>query len=309
MTRKAENSLSVPPIKFEDVSVPADQSSPEGMQVVFGDKSDRYAAIYTPDIEYVRYGDHPLKIQLIQPRGSQGPYPLLVFIQGSAWRPQNLYMNIPQLADFAHRGYVVASVEYRPSQEAIFPAQLQDVKTAIRYLKTNAGKYNLDPARVAVWGNSSGGHLAVMVGVSEGVEEFNTPDYPTESSLVKAVVDFFGPTDLTQMSKFPSIMDHDAADSPESMLIGGPIQENIKKAARTNPINYISGRKALPPFLIMHGDRDELVPFNQSVLLYEALKADRQDVTFYKVKGAGHGDGFWTPEVLEIVHKFLAAHV
>ena len=290
-------------------AVPPDQSNPDGMQVVFGDKRDRYPATYTPDIEYVRRGERGLKIQLLQPRGASGPYPLLVYVQGSAWQSQNLYMNIPQLAGFARRGYVVASVEYRPSSVAVFPAQLQDVKAAIRYLKTNATKYNLDPQRVAVWGDSSGGHMAAMVGVSEGVAEFNTPEYSAESSRVKAVVDFYGPTDIIQMSKFPSIMDHDAADSPESMLVGGPLQENSGKAAQANPINYISGRKTLPPFLIMHGDRDELVPFNQSILLYEALLADRQDVTFYKVKGAGHGTGFWTEEVLEIVSKFLAAHV
>lgn len=297
------------PSRFLDVKVPADAASPDGMQVIFGDKGNRYPATYTPDIEYVRRGEKSLKIQLLQPRGLGGPFPLLVFVQGSAWRDQNLYMNLPQLADFAHRGYVVASVEYRPSHEAIFPAQLQDVKTAIRFLRSNATKYNLDLDRVAVWGDSSGGHTAAMVGVSEGVEAFNTPDYPGESCGVKAVVDFYGPTDLVQMSKYPSVMDHDAVDSPESALVGGPLQENQEKAAQANPINYISRQKSLPPFLIMHGDRDELVPFNQSVLLYEALRADRQEATFYKVKGAGHGTGFWTAEVLEIVHKFLAAHV
>ena len=288
--------------------VPADLTSPEGMQVVFGDKSDRYPAAYTPDIEYARYGDRALRIQLLQPR-AKGPFPLLVYVQGSAWRPQNLYMALPQLADFAHRGFVVASVEYRPTLEAIFPAQIQDVKAAIRFLKSNAARFNLDPVRVAVWGDSSGGHMAVMTGVSEGVAEFDTPDYPDQSSGVRTVVDFYSPTDLLQMSKYPSKVDHDHASSPESFLVGGPLQENPEKAAQANPITYISKERPLPPFLIMHGDQDATVPFNQSVLLYEALKAAGQDATFYKVKGAGHGDGFWTPEILDIVHQFLLAYV
>jgi acetyl esterase/lipase len=204
---------------------------------------------------------------------------------------------------------VVASVEYRHTLEAIFPAQIQDVKAAIRFLKVNAASYKINPARVAVWGDSSGGHLAVMTGVSEGVTQFDTPDNAGQSSRVQAVVDFYGPSDLLQMSKFPSTIDHDAPGSPESSLVGGPLQQNRGKAAQANPIAYIPKEKALPPFLIMHGDQDAIVPFNQSVLLYEALKKAGLNAIFYKVKGAGHGDGFWTPEILDIVHKFLLAYL
>ncbi|MUG69347.1 alpha/beta hydrolase [Paenibacillus validus] len=301
--------MSAPKIKFRDMHVPADQESPEGMQIVYGDQNDGYACVYLPDIEYAQYEDRSLKINIVMPSRAKGPYPLLVYVQGSGWLPQSLYMAIPQLSDFAHHGYVVASVEYRHSLEATFPAQIQDVKTAIRYLRANADKYQIDPARVAVWGDSSGGHLSALVGVSEGFAEFESDLYTEQSSGVKAVVDFYGPTDLLQMNKYPSKVDHDAGDSPESLLIGGPIQEHPDKVSRANPITYISREKALPPFLIMHGDQDELVPFNQSVLLYEALKEAGQDVTFYKVKGAGHGSRFWTPDVLEIVRKFLTAYV
>jgi acetyl esterase/lipase len=309
MNPKRKNRLTAPPLKFQDVPIPPDLTGPEGMQVIFGDKSESYSAVYLPDIEYARYGDRTLKLNLLQPKNAKGPHPLLVYIQGSGWLPQSLYQNIPQLADFAHRGYLVASVEYRHSLEARFPAQIQDVKAAIRFLRANAEKYSLDPERVAVWGDSSGGHLAAMTGVSDGIMEFNTLNYAAESSGVKAVVDFYGPTDLLQMNQFPSKIDHDAANSPESLLVGGPLQENKARATQANPISYISREKPLPPFLIMHGDQDELVPFNQSVLLYQALKEARQDVTFYKVKGAGHGSGFWTLEILEIVHRFLAAYL
>ncbi|MFE4573456.1 alpha/beta hydrolase fold domain-containing protein [Paenibacillus chitinolyticus] len=297
------------PFPSIDVEVPADLSQPEGMQVMFGDQEDRFAAFYYPDIEYVRYGERGMRLNMIRPAYLKGSLPLLIYVQGSGWRKQKLYEAIPQLSEFAHRGYIVASVEYRPSTEAEFPAQIQDVKSAIRYLRANAGRYGVDTARVAIWGDSSGGHMAALTGVSEGAGELLTEFEKDQSTSVKAVVDFYGPSDLLQMSKYPSTIDHDAPDSPGSLLLGGPIQHNKEKAAAANPIRYITKEKKLPPFLIMHGDRDEIVPFNQSVLLYEALRLAGQDVTFYKVKGAGHGPGFWSPEVLRVVRDFLKAHL
>ncbi|MFS0838874.1 alpha/beta hydrolase fold domain-containing protein [Paenibacillus sp. 1P03SA] len=297
------------PFPSRDVEVPADQSHPEGMQVMFGVQEDRYAAFYYPDIEYMRHGERVMRLNMIRPAFRQGPLPLLVYVQGSGWREQKLYEAIPQLSDFAHQGYVVASVEYRPSSEAEFPAQIQDVKSAIRYLRANAGRYGIDTDRVAIWGDSSGGHMASLAGVTGGGQEFLTEFEKDQRVSVKAVVDFYGPCDLLQMSKYPSKIDHDAPGGPASLLMGGPIQNKKEKAAAANPIGYITAEKKLPPFLIMHGDRDEVVPFNQSVLLYEALRQAGQDVTFYKVKGAGHGPGFWTPEVLGVVGDFLRANL
>src|SRR5690242_18291482 len=141
--------------KFKQVPVPRSTESPPGMRVLSAAPDD-YVAEYTPNVEYVRRGDRPLVLQMLQPRGGpprlpgspqpEAPplkRPLVVFVQGSGWGPQNLYSAIPQLSELAHRGYVVASVEYRPSTEAIAPAQIQDVKTAIRYLRANAAKYGI----------------------------------------------------------------------------------------------------------------------------------------------------------------------
>lgn len=307
---KGDLNLEAPEFTFLDVHMPVDQESPVGMQVVFANKEDGYLATYIPDIEFASFAGRALRINLLIPTNGTDPFPIIVFIQGSAWFAQNRHTAIPQLSDFAHRGYVVASVEHRHSLEAEFPAQIQDVKSAIRFLRAHSSTYRIDPERVAIWGDSSGGHLAALVGVSEGGgEEFETDAYPEQSSGVKAVVDFYGPTDFLRMSNFPSRIDHDAASSPESLLIGGPIQQHREKATKANPIAYISKDKTLPPFLIMHGDQDDIVPFNQSVLLYQALIEARQDVTFYKVKGGGHGSRFWTPEVIEIVQNFLDAYV
>jgi len=288
---------------------PVDQTSRIGMKTVFADKDDSYRATYIPDVVYKTVGDRELRLQMLVPAGNNGPYPLIVYIQGSAWMAQNLYAAIPQLSDFAHRGYVVASVEYRHSGEALFPAQLEDVKSAIRFLRANAETYKIDPNRVGVWGDSSGGHLAAMVGTTQGVDRFTSSDNPDQSDAVQAVVDFYGPTDFLRMDDYPSIIVHNAPDSPESRLVGGPIQENPDKVREANPITYITRDKVLPPFLIMHGDADMLVPFNQSVLLYDALKRANQDVTFYKVKGGGHGVNFWTEDVLDIVKDFFDAYL
>ena len=215
------------------------------------------------------------------------------------------------MIDFAEQsGYAVAIVQYRPSTVAKSPAQLVDIKASIRFLRANADRYDIDPERVAIWGTSSGGHMASMVGVTQGIEKFNTDDNSEFSSNVSAVVDFFGPTDFQKMSDYPSIMNHDEPTSPESSVIGGPIQDpaNQAKVDEYNPITYVASDRDIPPFLIMHGDVDPLVPFNQSLILFEALREAEQEADFYKLTGAGHGDRFFTPQTYEIVLDFLATH-
>jgi acetyl esterase/lipase len=211
----------------------------------------------------------------------------------------------------ANHGYAVAAFNYRLSQVAKFPAQIHDCKAAIRWLRAHAPEYRLDAGRIAAWGASAGGHLSAMLGTSGGVAELEGDlGNPKESSRVQAVVDFFGPTDFLQMDAraLPGGQKHDPADSPESQLIGGPIQENKEKTARANPITYVS--KDPPPFLILHGERDPLVPVNQSELLFEALRQAGANVTFHKIAGAGHGGpAFNTPVVRAMVLAFLDQHL
>jgi dipeptidyl aminopeptidase/acylaminoacyl peptidase len=150
-----------------------------------------------------------------------------------------------------------------------------------------------------------------MMGVTSGVSEFEgTGGYSEVSSQVQAVCDWFGPSDFLQMNKAGSSQDHDAADSPESELIGGPIQENKDLVRHTNPITYIASERTLPPFLVIHGDADPLVPFNQSELLVAALESVGSNVTFHRVKGAGHGGpAFETEEIAKMVSDFFARHL
>ena len=200
------------------------------------------------------------------------------------------------------------SINYRLSQHAVFPAQIEDVKAAVRWLRANAETYRLDPNRFAAWGSSAGGHLVAMLGTTGDVAEFEVGENLKVSSQVQAVVDYFGPTDFLQMDaqSLPDGLVHDAPDSPESQLVGGPIQEHKDRVTRANPITYVS--KDDCPFLIIHGDQDKLVPYQQSVLLKDALEEAGVRVTFYRVAGGSHG-WFGDPKVPELTKSFLKKHL
>ena len=266
------------------------------------------------DLEYGRAGGKILHLDLYYPEKSQNLLPLIIWIHGGAWRTGTKNDAVPPLPLTAE-GYAVASVEYRLSQEAVFLAQIYDCKAAVRWLRANAPRYHLDPAKFAAWGASAGGHLAALLGTSGGVAalEGDVNDLK-ESSRVQAVVDWYGPSALLQIGIPDSDIKHNDPGSPESQLIGGAILEHEDKAAQASPVTYILGVTAglhgasdnhteTPPFLIMHGDRDRSVPFNQSELLDAALKKAGADSTFIPVKGVGHG--FSGPEYLPPAREFL----
>jgi acetyl esterase/lipase len=257
-------------------------------------------AVYR-DLPYVTNEHERQKLDLYIPR-AQEKLPLIIRIHGGAWLAGSKEMEGP--GDYVRDGYAVASINYRLSQDAIFPAQIQDCKAAVRFLRANAQKYNLDPNRFAVWGPSAGGHLAALLGTTGDVNEFDIGENLTVSSKVRAVADFFGPTDFLQMEahRLPNGMVHNSPDSPESKLIGGNIQDNPEKCAKANPITYIT--KDDPPFLIVHGDKDPLVPHHQSEILEAALKKAGVPVTFYTVKDGAHG-GFKDPNVPKITRDFF----
>ena len=255
------------------------------------------------DLVYGRAGRDVLKLNLYLPPGD-APKPLIIWIHGGAWMMGSKDGPSPA-QQFIGSGYAVAHVGYRLSQVAKWPAQMHDCKAAVRWLRENAAKYHLDPRHFAVWGSSAGGQLVAVLGTSSGVLELEGKSNDVKaSSSVQAVVDWFGPTDFLKMDKAGSSMKHDAPDSPESKLIGGALQENKDAAARANPIAYVGRGEAPPPFLIMHGERDRTVPFNQSELLSDALQAIHADVTFRPVPGAGHG--FGGEENVAPVREFLA---
>lgn len=302
-------------MKKWEMKVPQDVTMRPGMKVLYGERSDSRVN-YIKDVVYARRGERELHLQLLIPGlhapelGYVGKHPLVIHVQGSGWGKQNCYMALPNFYPLAYAGYVVASVEHRASDEAIFPAFLQDVKSAIRFLRANAKEYGIDPENIAIWGDSSGGHTAVMVGVTGDMEEFKTADYEEQSDAVSAVVDFYGPTDVTRINDVPRDPDIDLSrPQPEDILFGGKVAECPEIAAPGNPLNYITKEKEIPPILIAHGDQDAVVPFHQSVLLYDKLTECCKVVDFYKVLAADHGFFLWTPEMIDLVIRFIGMYL
>lgn len=306
-------------------------SSAAAIQPINTKINNDFEVTLKPNIEYAKRGNISLKLHILQPSTNK-PMPLIVFIQGSAWGawgPQDSFANLPQLQQyFAKNGYVVASVQHTFATQAKFPAQIQDIQTAVRFLKANASKYSIDPKRVGVFGDSSGGHLAVLLATSQDhvfKENFNKktnkPNPPLtvadnainkQSAKVQAVVDWYGPTDFRRMDDkgpVPGSFSHNDPNSPESILVGGPIQEKEQDQVvwDANPINYVT--KDDPPFLIMHGYKDNIVSYNQSILLYNALTKIKHDVTMYKVTEGTHGGGFKQPIIYQKVQKFFDKHL
>jgi acetyl esterase/lipase len=254
------------------------------------------------DLEYVENGHVRQRLDLYVPEKPAGPLPLIVWVHGGGWSGGSKAS--PTALPLTARGFAVASIEYRLSQHAVFPAQIEDCKAAVRWLRANAGTYDLDPQRFGAWGSSAGGHLVALLGTAGDAKELEGRNgHLDQTSRVQAVVDWFGPTDFLRMRGT-----HDQAGSPESRLIGGPIQQNKEKAHRANPIAYIS--PSTPPFLIMHGTGDRAVPFEQSELLAAELKIAGVEVTLVPLPGAQHGDPmFWSAPNMRRVEEFLTRHL
>lgn len=219
---------------------------------------------------------------------------MVVFVHGGAWRsgskddPSVLNLGM----ELVRRGYALASVEYRLSGRATFPAQIVDVKAAVRWLRARAGEYDVDPDNVGLWGSSAGGHLVALAGTSGDVERWPQEVYPDQSDCVQAVLDWYGPTNFLLMDEQAppdSAIDHSAPDSPESQLLGCQIGACPDCVAAANPVTYVSADD--PPFLIMHGVRDRLVPYRQSELLFRALRDAGLRATLYRLPTLGHAFG------------------
>jgi acetyl esterase/lipase len=256
------------------------------------------------DIAYVENGHERQKLDLYVPEKSSAPLPLLIWIHGGGWAAGSKDGCPPLGAGFTARGYAVASIGYRLSGHAVFPAQIEDCKAAIRWLRAHAKEYNLDPKRFGVWGSSAGGHLVALVGTSGDVKQFDVGANLDQSSRVQAVCDYYGPTDFTAFVTAPGYESHATAASPEAKLIGGAVMENKDKATRVNPITYVTHDD--PPFLIVHGDKDPTVPISQSQLLFDALKKAGVSAHFHTIHGAGHGGpGFAGRNIDDMVAAFF----
>jgi acetyl esterase/lipase len=223
-------------------------------------------------------------LDLFVPPNAPAACPLMVWIHGGAWK-EGSKENCPAVGMLG-KGWVVASLNYRFSQHAVFPAQLEDCKAAIRFLRAHAEQYHIDKSRVATWGASAGGHLVALLGVTGKTKEFDVGENLEQSSAVSCVIDWFGPTDFLHWGN-GSVIKSENKDDVIAKLFGGPVSDHLDLAKKGSPITWVSKDSA--PILIMHGDKDPLVPLQQSETFETALEKAGVTSALKVYPGQGHG--------------------
>ena len=255
------------------------------------------------NVPYVPNGGDRQQLDIFLPSNYQEreKLPVLVWIHGGSWQSGSkddmkmILALMPLLiggkSNFVGQGYACVSINYRYISQAPFPAQIEDCKAAIRWLRANAETYNFDPERIGVWGVSAGGHLSAILGTSPHKKEFEVGENLEHSSAVQAVCDIFGPTDFTVIFEEPTpelaeLLAGRDLDALTRMALGGTFTEKRELITLMSPIAHIT--KDCPPFLIIHGTEDKLVPVSQSIRFYDALKKAEVDVEMVLIEGAGH---------------------
>jgi acetyl esterase/lipase len=289
---------------FQMMLEPSPPSVPEGVVVI-------------RDLQFVDTPQGPLFLDVYLPEAHAGePLPVIIFYFGGGWEMGNRHqLGMYDLEEFPLHGYAVIAADYRLSSTAIFPAQIQDAKAAVRWVRDNSDQYPFDADRIGVIGPSAGGHLAALVGTTGDEHEFESDtasgDQSRTSSAVQAVVDFFGPTDFLQANahRLDDDQDWEAPDSSVSELLGGPIRQHPDRVAQANPITYISGDE--PPFLIIHGQIDEIVPLHQSEILYQALVSHGVESELLVIEDGNHGWGgdFFSSLPIDRSRAFFDEHL
>lgn len=295
--------------------LPEFEGRPHGVTVI-ETTGDELGVSYLHDVEYANIDGTPLHLQILMPTSrnrslSQSGekqdvcFPCYVFVQGSAWMPQYVYANVPSLSNLALRGYVCAIVEYRHSGLAAFPAQIKDARNAVRFLRQNAARFGLNPEKIIIAGDSSGGHTAMWAGM---LHDDDSEDnlFPGISAQVCGIVNYYGSTSVIAPDSNPIQTAHCLPDSPEGKVMGGKnLLENPELARQLSVECNIHKDTVMPPVLMFHGTKDRLVNCNGSAILYEQLKKTGHPVDFYLIKGGDHGGPeFWTDKVLDIVDDF-----
>lgn len=260
-----------------------------------------------PDIVYASPAGQPLTMTLIRPWGEKDqprkPLPLVFFIQGSGWTSPNINYQLPQLSRYAQMGRVVATITHRNAMEGHpFPAFLQDAKAALRYLRANAAELGIDPGRVCAFGTSSGGNTALLMGLTGDDPRYKTADNADQSDAVACVVDCFGPTDLRIVGKH---LQEASGDWPvfKALVADG---DPIAVMADMSPVTHIKKGQPYPPFLLIHGDDDAVVAFDQSVAMYHGLCDANVYARLIRVIGAPHEGNFWSGRLHGLIAEFLA---
>jgi acetyl esterase/lipase len=266
-------------------------------------------ARFYKDVKFASPEGVDLYMQIMAPwltENDERTYPLIVFIQGSAWTFPDVNYEIPQLARYAQAGYVMATVTHRNCMENHpWPAFLQDVKTAIRFLRAHAEEYHIDPYRVCSFGTSSGGNTSLLLGLTGEDTSLETADYAEFSSKVQLVVECFGPTDLIAMIQPHYKPELDQSDSLFYQLAGGPVNESWDVLKAMSPMYRVEAGKDYPPFLLIHGDADTVVPYSQSTDLYAKLLELGYNASMICIPDAPHEGNFWSQELHDAILAFI----
>lgn len=255
-------------------------------------------------VPYCGGGYHQLKMSLLMPRNRKDvkPRPLLIWVCGGGFEVLDKDIWIPEMQFFARNGYVVASIEYRTHNIAPFPALIKDAKAAVRYLRAHADQYGIDPARIAMMGESAGGYISSMVGVTGHIKDFDEGEYLDQPSDIQIAVNIYGRT--RQVRGWHEKIEQGRPRNTTELLMNGKPDDIPEIYEKATPTTYV--REGLPPFLILHGTKDAAVPVIQNDLFYEDLVKVGTDVDYYVIEGAGHGSPeFYQPEVKKIILDFM----
>lgn len=310
-----------------------------------GDEPGTY---YVPDVEYAVMDGIPLHLQILMPLSRNhpaDPHPCVVYVQGSGWMEQDCYHNVGRIAHLAERGYVVAIVQYRHSGQAGFPAQIQDARNAVRFMRVHAKEYYVNPDRIFLAGSSSGGHTAVfaaLAGPDDCTEEglvfpdsdfrldekyYSYPEdafrnegrneekrvcfdrnlYPGVSAGVLGVIDLYGCVSVRFEDDFPTLTPRGAEGGMDTSFLSHiPEEERRGIERRASAVCWITKETDMVPVFIIHGTKDRIVNTRQSAELYQALRASGNECEFHLLGGADHGGPeFWMPGVVELEDRFL----
>ena len=281
----------------------------EGAEYFSNDGSAVYLQ-YIPNVVYSVKDNTELHLQIIRPTLYFEPeksYPIVILIKGSAWLKQEMYTDIPMLAKLAERGFIVAVMEYRHSGIARFPAQNIDAKNAIRFMRAHAAEYCGDPDNIFLMGGSSGGHVAVVTGMTLDSDLYDEPDSDVPAEI-NGIIDMYGPTEMTIPYAFPINTMQGKPGTPEYELLGFDMNEHPERMAPLLGKTYLDHTFA--PMLIIHGTKDRLCNFEQTKRFYNDMKAAGKDVRLVVIRGADHGgSAFWCKEALDVYEGFIREHL
>jgi acetyl esterase/lipase len=254
------------------------------------------------DIEYAKRDEASLLLDLHLPDGSDGPFPVIICIPGGGWQSA-MKGGLPLY--LVEHGFAVVGVEYRVSNVALAPANIQDIRAAVDWIVRHAEQYHLDSARIGAYGASAGGHLAALLGVSLGIEELADPGTNHAHHMIRAVCDVCGPTDLNRMA-VPGIQKaYPLLHEVTVGYLGGPVEYERARATLVSPLTYV--KKTSPPVLLIHGDKDDSVPLEESRIFHGAMKSVGATSTLLVVEGGGHG--WLVEETADKVAAFFLEHL